>query len=157
MPKIVIDIDDSLYDAIQTEFYVNGMRSGKTLLEKLTTTIRNGIPLDDIKNEIERKANSGQWCDAYGAGLIKALYIINKHIDDFHYDGETNIKSISTPTGITFDNYNVLNDIKTEIDNQYKWLMQTNHTLYDIDIAFDAIKHFIDKHIGERNNNETDN
>ena len=47
MPKIVIDIDDSLYDAIQTEFYVNGMRSGKTLLEKLTTTIRNGTPLDD--------------------------------------------------------------------------------------------------------------
>ena len=44
----------------------------------------------------------------------------------------------------------VLDDIKAEIDNQYKWLMQTNHTLSDIDIAFDAIKHFIDKHIQER-------
>ena len=77
MSKIVIDIDDSLYDAIQRVFYVNGMRSGKTLLQKLIVTIRNGTPLDDIK---------------------------------------------------------------VEIDNQYKWLMQTEHTLCDIDIAFDAIK-----------------
>ena len=44
----------------------------------------------------------------------------------------------------------LLDDIKAEIDNQYKWLMQTNHTLYDIDIAFDAIKQFIDRHIGGR-------
>ena len=27
-----------------------------------------------------------------------------------------------------------------EINKQYKWLMQTKHTLHDIDIAFDAIK-----------------
>ena len=50
----------------------------------------------------------------------------------------------------------VIDDIKTEIDNQYKWLMQTNHTLYDIDIAFDTIKHFIDKHIGERREDAKD-
>ncbi len=42
----------------------------------------------------------------------------------------------------------VIEDIKTEIDEQYKWLMQTKHTLYDIDIAFSGIKSFIDKHIG---------
>ena len=40
-----------------------------------------------------------------------------------------------------------IEDIKAEIDEQYKWLMQTKHTLYDIDIAFSAIKSFIDKHI----------
>ena len=27
-----------------------------------------------------------------------------------------------------------------EINKQYKWLMQTKHTLHDIDISFDAIK-----------------
>lgn len=41
----------------------------------------------------------------------------------------------------------VIEDIKAEIDEQYKWLMQTKHTLYDIDIAFNSIKSFIDKHI----------
>ena len=91
MSKIVIDLDDSLYDAIQTVHYVIGMRSGKTLLQKLITTIRNGTPLDDIK---------------------------------------------------------------AEIDNQYKWLMQTDHTLYDIDIAFDAIKQIIDHHTGKEKVNE---
>lgn len=40
-----------------------------------------------------------------------------------------------------------IEDIKAEIDDQYKWLMQTKHTLYDIDIAFNSIKSFIDKHI----------
>ena len=40
-----------------------------------------------------------------------------------------------------------LDNIKAEIDNQYKWFMQTEHTLYDIDIAFDAIKSLLDKHI----------
>ena len=48
----------------------------------------------------------------------------------------------------------VIDDIKAEIDNQYKWLMQTNHTLYDIDIAFNSIKSFIDKHIGGREDKE---
>ena len=47
-----------------------------------------------------------------------------------------------------------LDDIKAEIDNQYKWLMQTNYTLYDIYIAFDIIKHFIDRHIRECNDAE---
>ena len=42
----------------------------------------------------------------------------------------------------------VLDKIRAEIDRQHKWLMQTNHTLYDIDIAFSGIKSFIDKHIG---------
>ena len=41
----------------------------------------------------------------------------------------------------------VIEDIKVDIDNQYKWLMQTKHTLSDIDIAFDAIKQPVDRHI----------
>ena len=41
----------------------------------------------------------------------------------------------------------VIEDIKAEIDKQYKWLKQTKLTLYDIDIAFDAINASIDKHI----------
>ena len=40
-----------------------------------------------------------------------------------------------------------LEDIKADIDEQYKWLMQTKLTLYDIDIAFNAIKGSVDKHI----------
>lgn len=43
--QIVIDIEDSLYDAINTEFYINGMRSGKTLLQKFVNSVCNGTPL----------------------------------------------------------------------------------------------------------------
>ena len=38
----------------------------------------------------------------------------------------------------------VIEDIKAEIDRQYKWLMQTDHTLCDIDIAFSAIKRIVE-------------
>ena len=43
--KLIIDIPESLYNAINQEFTVNGMRSGKTLLQKLVNSIRNGTPL----------------------------------------------------------------------------------------------------------------
>ena len=36
--------------------------------------------IDDIKAEIERKANSGQWSEATAYGMQKALFIIDKHI-----------------------------------------------------------------------------
>ena len=44
-----------------------------------------------------------------------------------------------------------IEDIKADIDYQYKWLMQTKRTLSDIDIAFEAIKYSIDKHCGGEN------
>ena len=44
--------------------------------------IRKGTPLDDVKTEINRKANSGQWSDATVYGMKKALAIIDKHIAD---------------------------------------------------------------------------
>lgn len=34
----------------------------------------------------------------------------------------------------------VLDKIKAEIDRQQKWLLQAGHTVYNVDIAFDAIK-----------------
>ena len=36
--------------------------------------------LEDIKAEIKRKANSGQWSDATVYGMQKAIAIIDKHI-----------------------------------------------------------------------------
>lgn len=33
--------------------------------------------------------------------------------------------------------------ITKKIDEEYKWLMQTKHTLHDIDIAFNSIKKFV--------------
>ena len=45
--QIVIDIDESLYDAINQDIYINGMRSGKTILQKLVNAIGNGTPIPD--------------------------------------------------------------------------------------------------------------
>ena len=41
----------------------------------------------------------------------------------------------------------VLEDIKAEIEKQYNWLQSTGRALYDVDIAFDAIRKAIDNHI----------
>ena len=41
----------------------------------------------------------------------------------------------------------VLEDIRSEIDKQYKWLQSTKRALYDVDVAFDVIRKAIDKHI----------
>lgn len=37
----------------------------------------------------------------------------------------------------------VLDKIKTEIDNQDKWLAQAGYTAYNVDIAFNSIKRVI--------------
>ena len=64
---------------------------GDVIVDKAVwDAVNRAVPmnvLDDIKSEIERKANSGQWCDAYGAGLLKALAIIDKHIGERSNDG----------------------------------------------------------------------
>ena len=48
----------------------------------------------------------------------------------------------------------VLEYIKAEIDEQYKWLMQTKYTIYDIDIAFSGIKSAIDKYTSGKENEQ---
>ena len=48
----------------------------------------------------------------------------------------------------------VIEDIKAEIDEQYKWLMQTKYTIYDIDIAFSGIKSAIDKYTSGKENEQ---
>jgi hypothetical protein len=35
---------------------------------------------------------------------------------------------------------NALDKIRAEIDRQQKWLLQAGYTMYNVDIAFDAIK-----------------
>ena len=75
--KLVIDIDDEEYNRFK-KAEIKGYDSTQISI----SAIMNGVPLKDIITEIERKANSGQWCDAYGAGMIKTLYIFNKHIGE---------------------------------------------------------------------------
>ena len=38
------------------------------------------------------------------------------------------------------DNEKVFDKIRTEIEKQEKWLLQAGYTVYNVDIAFDAIK-----------------
>lgn len=45
--QVVIEIDESLYNAIKQDIYINGMRSGKTILQKLVNAIANGTPIPD--------------------------------------------------------------------------------------------------------------
>ena len=47
------------------------------------------------------------------------------------------IAGIQTHEVIPID---VLNKIRAEIDEQYKWLLKAGYTAYNVDIAFGAIK-----------------
>ena len=113
--------------------------------------------VDDIKSEIKNiisdtnNITNPQFKNFIG-GLDKALDIIDKHIDDFHYDGETDIKSISTPTGITFDNYKVLEDIKTDFTSCYPKNVYGELELGGRSCVFSLNKIFeiLNKHTGKR-------
>lgn len=69
--KLVIDIPKRIYDVIQIR---------KDMTSELHESIRNGIPLEDIKAEIveERKGYPSS-ADEYKT-INKVLEIIDKHI-----------------------------------------------------------------------------
>lgn len=46
-----------------------------------------------------------------------------------------------------------VDELKKRIDAEYEWLMQTEHTLYDVDIALSSIKHYID-YVCKNNNSD---
>lgn len=55
----------------------------------LEMAIKALTAIEDIKAEINRKANSGQWSDATVYGMKKALAIIDKHTSMNERDCET--------------------------------------------------------------------
>ena len=89
MPKIVIDIPKEKYKEISNN---NPQYSDDF---DLYYAIKNGIPLDDIKAEIEKEkvckikgynAIGSQSEKGFDMGLLRALKIIDKHISG--KDGE---------------------------------------------------------------------
>lgn len=68
--KVVVDIPNWLYDAMM------GHRE-PIYSQSLGDAVRDGTPLDDVKAEISRKANSGQWSEAVVYGMAKAVAIID--------------------------------------------------------------------------------
>lgn len=82
----LIDADKFEAFVIRTngdEEFVNGVQY---VLEKIDNapTVK-AIPLErveQIRNEIERKAHSGQWSDATMYGMLKAVAIIDKAIKE---------------------------------------------------------------------------
>ena len=84
--NVLIDIDESLYDAIKQDIYINGMRSGKTLLQKLVASIANGIPIPkeygklyaekDIREQIENPYQ----CQTvlYGLELVEPIVKVDE-------------------------------------------------------------------------------
>ena len=71
--KLIIDIPEDVYTR-------HKWRVNSDMCTELDIAVAKGTPLDDIKADIERKANSGQWSEATVYGMQKALFIIDKHI-----------------------------------------------------------------------------
>lgn len=92
--KIVIDINESLYDLIQKEVYINGMRSGKTLLQKLYYSFANGTPLPkghgDLIDRKELLKAIDTW-DKFGVDDTNSLFRLDNlslphYVPYIHYD-----------------------------------------------------------------------
>ena len=72
------------FPIMENEF---GMVVNKTLnkeLDKIPTV--DAVPMsliDDVKTEIERKANSGQWSEGVIYGMLKAIRILEKKVEEF--------------------------------------------------------------------------
>ena len=88
--EVLEDIENGTQATNSKDAYSTGMRNGmkwvKSLLDgkepKFDDCKEPSIKevLEDIKAEINRKANSGQWSEATVYGMQKALTIIDKHI-----------------------------------------------------------------------------
>ena len=74
--KLIIDIPKELKQKIDEGF------TNQVIINKLWDATRNGTPLDKIRAEIERKANSGQWSEATIYGMQKSIAIIDKYRED---------------------------------------------------------------------------
>lgn len=72
--KLIIDIPKSEYMEIKR--YYDSLPEYSTV-EAETYYIAHGTPLDDVKAEISRKANSGQWSEAVVYGMAKAIAILD--------------------------------------------------------------------------------
>lgn len=97
--KLIIDISEATQKIIHDHGEVGIHMSAEKLLEAIqdsislddhdelviATTVKSiwgksyTDMLDKIRNEIERKANSGQWSDATIYGMLKAIAIIDKY------------------------------------------------------------------------------
>ena len=77
--KLIIEIPKEDYKKL-----VNPYQHNEIWCNRLKRMVMNGTLLDDviaeIKGEISRKANSGQWSEATIFGFTKAVAIIDKHI-----------------------------------------------------------------------------
>lgn len=61
---------------------IYGIGDEEELANDLQEEMKRMIPievLDKIRDEIERKAHSGQWSDATMYGMLKAVAIIDKY------------------------------------------------------------------------------
>ena len=51
--KLIIDIPEVFYESLkETDVFISGQRSGKTLMSVIYNAVAKGTPLDDVKAEI---------------------------------------------------------------------------------------------------------
>lgn len=56
--KLIIEIPKDYYELMtKTEVIMTSPRSGKTFMSVIYSAVKNGIPLDDVKAEIEEEYN----------------------------------------------------------------------------------------------------
>ena len=58
--KLIIEIPKDYYEMLsKTEVILTSQRSGKTFMSVIYSAVKNGIPLDDVKAELQRAYDCG--------------------------------------------------------------------------------------------------
>lgn len=86
--QIVIDIPEEVYKHILSmQFYIPGLRSGKSLLEKILRAIRTGMPLPNHGDliDVSRKITVSTYDEQYeewGEETMTVLEALNRWSDE---------------------------------------------------------------------------
>ena len=72
--KLIIDIPEDYYEVLsKTEVILTSQRSGKTFMSVIYSAVKNGIPLDDVKVEIDKAYNSLDRYYPYGLSMFAIM------------------------------------------------------------------------------------
>lgn len=73
--KLIVEVDDYKLEACKRHVE-------ERYASWYDEMVANGTPLSNVRNEVEAKANSGQWSEATVYGLKKAIAVIDKYLEE---------------------------------------------------------------------------
>ena len=73
--KLIIELQKKEYEGFKELIAINigGRCSGKGIIRSCLNAVKNGIPLDDVKAEIEKKYREAEFMNEFSGGYNHAI------------------------------------------------------------------------------------